>query len=746
MSPARSIYLSCLILLMPFLLSEAQERADSTRFLNLLEEAGVAGRTDTSKSFGYMEEAWLIAENLDRPDMKGLFQKSKGDLYSSLGKYDKAILHYDQALSFFKESDDQDLYYLTIKDKGNAYLHGADFEQAMNHYRRALDYYKRTENMLGISRCLNNMGIVYKNHGAYVEALSVYKESLMLLDSTVHFHDLAQSHINMGNIFVYLGSYSKALFHYMRALELSEREGIEENIVLCLGNSGVVQNKLGEFGKALMYYERSLELTDRLNNPIQYSNILINMGTNYASMEDYDNALVFVKKGLEIKQELGDERGISSCQLHLASIYIMIEEVVQAEALYRLALEEKLRLGDPEGLIRCYMGLGDVAVMRQDYREAEELIDRALELADELGIIEYKSLIYRIKRDLAIERGDYKSGYEYSMQHHRYTDSLFSDAATRSAMEMEFRSRARILEQEVENLQIQANLDRLEMRKRTFILHSSIVVAIVLLISLTLVIYFMRRSSQTSAKLAEKNLLITRQNLTLNRMNKSRDRIMSTIAHDLRGTIGNQLIAVEVLEQIEGKEDAKINRKSLLSNLGKSASYSLQLLENLLHWSRLQDGKSHYHPEEVNLAILLRSSLALYTESARQKKIDLKTIVNDDFSCFADRMMMEAIFRNLVSNAVKFSHSGGKVEIKLFVENAHFNFSVRDEGVGMSEEEIIKIQKDENFTRRGTDNEKGAGMGLTLVREFTQLHCGEFIIHSEEGKGSTFAVIIPCIN
>jgi signal transduction histidine kinase len=108
--------------------------------------------------------------------------------------------------------------------------------------------------------------------------------------------------------------------------------------------------------------------------------------------------------------------------------------------------------------------------------------------------------------------------------------------------------------------------------------------------------------------------------------------------------------------------------------------------------------------------------------------------------------MMETIFRNLISNAIKFSNPGGTVTVGLRNNGGMVHFWVSDQGIGMSKAEKQKLFHNELTSRRGTANEKGAGMGLTLVQEFTKIHNGELLITSETEKGSTFEITIPCIN
>jgi signal transduction histidine kinase/Tfp pilus assembly protein PilF len=719
--------------------------ADSTRFRLHIDLAVELGTSDTLAAFASMEKAREILEQLDDIEGWGRYHQVLGKIKALCGLYDEAFLHYDRALAYFSEADDQLSFYETIKDKGNIHLFRSEYPQAMNHYESALDYYRRNNDVIGISRCLNNMGIIYKNRGDYMEALTVYQESIVYLDSVRNALDISQAYINMGNLFVYLGSYERALEFFNLALDIAERNEFRNIISLCLSNLGVIQNKAGNYEEALNLYQRSLQVSRTLNDPVQISNCLINIGTNLADMNEPEKGLEYVQEGLAIKIELGDERTISNCYIHMADLYSQMEEHDKAMELFNRAIPIKEQLNDPDGLIRCYLGQGSLAFNQNRYSRAERMAEMALEIALEIRAMEYIARSYQLKKDIAVNQGDYRSAYLFEQQHHLYGDSLMDEATARAAIEMEFRMRSKVLQQENENLKIQSNLDQLLVKRRTTIYYYILVLATILLLALILVIYYMRRHKKASLKLEEKNLVITKQNLKLDQLNKTKDKMMSIIAHDLRGTIGNQLTAVEVLNRIEGDQQVKIDRGSLLGNLKNSASYSLELLENLLHWSRLEEGASKYHPEEVKLNMLVNNCLSLYSESAKNKDLILEEDVRETV-CYMDKIMMETIFRNLISNAIKFSKPGGTIKVGLDRKDGMIRFSVKDHGIGMSQEDAQKILQNGGISRRGTANEKGAGMGLTLVQEFTKIHNGELLITCEPDKGCTFEVAIPCIN
>jgi signal transduction histidine kinase/Tfp pilus assembly protein PilF len=719
---------------------------DSVRCRLLFDIAAEVGSSDTATSMSYLEQGKVLAGELEDSEGLGRYYMISGLIHSNLGDYDQALVEYDRALAYFLEANDHLRYYETVKNKGNVYLFTADYTQALNQYNTALDFYRRNNIGIGISRCLNNIGIIHKNRGDYDEALWAYEESIIYLNPEKDAYDISQAYINMGNVFVYLGVYDQALDYFSRALEISQRENFRKNISLCLSNSGVVQNKLGNYREALSLYQDALEVSRELNDQIQISNCLINIGTNYANMGQHEKGIEYLQEGMAIKIELGDDRVISNCYINLAEIYVMMEEYERAIELFNRAIPVKEELGDQEGLVRCYLGLGSIMSERQQYGEARIMVNRALQMADTIRALEHLANGYEIMKEIALARGDYKNAYAYTTVYHQYKDSLMNEAASRAAMEIEFRNRSKALERENENLRVQSDLTSELMRKRNAFFYSVLGFTMLLAAGLVLVIYFLRKLRVTSLKLEEKNLVITKQNLKLNQLNRTKDQMMSIIAHDLRGTIGNQLAAVEVLHSIESEGEKGIDRKKLLGNLKHSASYSLELLENLLLWSRLDEPDSNFRPEEVNMETLIENCTSLFDETASMKKLTIKTIVKGPLQCVVDKIMFETIIRNLLSNAIKFSNPGGSIEIKAERKEKMVHIRITDHGIGINGEQLKKINHKDTFTRRGTADEKGAGIGLILVREFTALHKGNLLIFSKPEEGSTFEVVIPCRN
>ena len=141
---------------------------------------------------------------------------------------------------------------------------------------------------------------------------------------------------------------------------------------------------------------------------------------------------------------------------------------------------------------------------------------------------------------------------------------------------------------------------------------------------------------------------------------------------------------------------------------------------------------------------LISNCISLFDETAKNKNLSILKDCEESITVKLDSVMMETIIRNLISNAIKFSHPGGHISVSTNKKNENIFFRVADQGIGLTKEEIINITSNGGSSRRGTANEKGAGIGLTLVREFTALHRGSLNITSKPNEGSVFEVVIPC--
>ncbi len=245
----------------------------------------------------------------------------------------------------------------------------------------------------------------------------------------------------------------------------------------------------------------------------------------------------------------------------------------------------------------------------------------------------------------------------------------------------------------------------------------------------------------TERKKAEKDLLESKARLS--EANATKDRFFSIIGHDLKtpfnGIVGFSEI---LLEQIKYKDYNAIENYARI--IYDSSNRAMNLLNNLLEWSGTQTGRIKFTPGSFEFVSAINEVVELLNDSAQQKSIVITKNLPHAMPVVADKPIVQTILRNLISNAIKFSHPGGEIIIGARQNGNELIVSVNDNGVGITKENISKLFRiDYSHSTLGTNKESGTGLGLLLCKEFVEMHGGNIWTESREGQGSTFYFSLP---
>ncbi|MGQ1911006.1 sensor histidine kinase [Marinifilum sp. RC60d5] len=242
-----------------------------------------------------------------------------------------------------------------------------------------------------------------------------------------------------------------------------------------------------------------------------------------------------------------------------------------------------------------------------------------------------------------------------------------------------------------------------------------------------------------------KNKIIETDKLKLEELNNTKDKLFSIIAHDLRSPF-NSIIGFSDLLNDNIKTLKTEKTKEYLSFINSAAKNTLTLLDNLLNWAKSQTGQINFNQKQIILTLIIGEIIELSNSTAAAKKIALTKNSIDDIKVYADEEMLRIILRNLVSNAIKFTNTGGNISILTKKEKLQIEIAVSDNGVGMNNDTKNKLFKLEtNVSTIGTANEKGSGLGLILCKEFIEKHGGKIWVESKLGKGSVFKFTLPLV-
>jgi signal transduction histidine kinase/CheY-like chemotaxis protein len=236
---------------------------------------------------------------------------------------------------------------------------------------------------------------------------------------------------------------------------------------------------------------------------------------------------------------------------------------------------------------------------------------------------------------------------------------------------------------------------------------------------------------------------IKESEIKLRELNATKDKFFSIIGHDLKSPF-NSVIGFSnlLVERIKNKDIEGIDEYANI--VLKSSNKAMDLLQNLMEWSRSQTGRMEFNPEYIDLVSSINKIILLYVDIARQKSITIKNILPQKAYVFADNAMISTVLRNLISNAIKFTMPGGKIIVSAIEKQDEILFSVSDNGVGISKNSIEKLFRiDQSYSTTGTNKETGTGLGLILCKEFVEKNLGKIWVESEEKKGSTFYFTLP---
>ncbi|HYX08038.1 MAG TPA: PAS domain-containing sensor histidine kinase [Bacteroidales bacterium] len=232
-------------------------------------------------------------------------------------------------------------------------------------------------------------------------------------------------------------------------------------------------------------------------------------------------------------------------------------------------------------------------------------------------------------------------------------------------------------------------------------------------------------------------------NSELHRLNATKDKFFSIIAHDLK----NPFSAITSLSEIlirDFKGMPEEEKLKLMKLVKVSSENAYSLLENLLHWARSQTGRISFNPQPVDLKEIIEHNIEFLKISSDRKNIKLINKLKKCYPVYADKNMINLIVRNLMSNAIKFTQTNGKITISCVANEEYVQLDIADTGVGISKDDIGKLFRiDEHMSYNGTSGETGTGLGLIICKEFISKNKGEIFVKSKPEKGSTFSITIP---
>ena len=578
--------------------------------------------------------------------------------------------------------------------------YGISADSAFLYARAALAFSTRTGYRKGESESWRMIGNTYEMIGDYVNMLGAYQQSLDIAERLGNTALIARVNDNFALFYKQQGEYDKAQTLMEKVRKLYQLDGDGVQAALIANNQADIALREGKYDEALQYAARAVEgarLSDE-QNIATYNN---DVGRILMAKGDYPGALARYLESLEYLQRRKQLQEAAATKSLISQAYLQLKN-------YPLALRYANEAFQQAGLIR----------------RKPEMQGSARVLAS----------IYEAK-------GDYRNALRFFQLYHEYSDSLLNDQVQKQIM-----SRTAQYDYEKQTMRLreaQTLKDaayEAKLRKATLVVTGTIVAIAVLI----LVAFLLLRSSAMSRRmnqlLREKNEQIEQQAVQLLLSNQQKDKLFTIVAHDLRGPLHS---LKGVLDFLKEKKFSEQEIASMMQELRTNFDHSSELVNNLLFWASSRLNGMVAAPVLLELHEVVEEVLALFAHQAQEKQVLLRMEVPSSLVAYADKDMLQVVVRNLVSNAIKFTNSGGVVTINGCRKAGEIVLAVTDNGIGMGADELERIRRKESFSNFGTAKERGTGLGILLCHEFAEANKGRFFVESELGKGSRCYFTIP---
>lgn len=498
---------------------------------------------------------------------------------------------------------------------------------------------------------------------------------------------------------------------------------------------------------AVLYFNKALTNSKKIGNTNGIKVIYTNLGLIYSDVDNHKLASESFQEALSASRKLGRKTDIATSLLNLSNEQIDLGDYSGAEKSLTEAQRIAQELNDPKILKNCYFNYNKLYEKLGNQTKAAEYFNLFAMLSKKIQTEELK-----VKEQKAKEMVDSAGRVVQQISAEKdYTNRKLAETneelqqKENTLKEVEKITREQQMQIELLNTEMQLRDAQLKHQK----LLQKVYIGLILisLLFTALVFYAYTEKKKANRLLKEKNteILVQKEELSeqadqLRNLNALKDKVFSIIAHDLRSPLFSLITMLNIAKEGHFTEDSF---KSIIGELSINVNHTTSLLENLLTWARNQMHGTKVNTVNFDFKGLVDSRIGMLEERAHQKEITIINQLSQNLFVHADKDMTEIVFRNIVSNSIKFCNAGDKVRIWSMNSDGAVTICVEDTGVGIQPDVMDKLFGTQISSTPGTRNEKGTGLGLILCKEFITMNSGEIWAESQVDKGSKFFFTLP---
>ncbi len=583
-----------------------------------------------------------------------------------------------------------------------------------------------------------------------VAALNFAEQALLLSEELNDKKGKADALNRKGNVYFLFAEYEKSLEFYLESLELREELGDHEGIAGSYSNIALIYSEFNDNEKAIEYTLKSYQTFLEIGGKKKMGTCLNNLAYLHLETKQYPAALDYGLKTLELYNELGDSAGISDALNNLGDIYKETDKYDEALSCHLQSLELSTELDNSFSIANSRFNIAQLYFKIGDYENGFRYLSEGLPLAVKLQSKDLIMDMYSLMSHYYNIQSNYAKALEYHDLYRQVADSIYNEESNDRIAAMQVKFEAERKNEEILLLKQDQDIRDLQKKKQSDLIRYLILSSLLVMVFGLLGLHSYRRKKNTSEQLREQNIQyyyankeLRQSENNLHELNTTKDKLFSIIGHDLI----NPFQALLGLAQLLHDHITEINfedRKKYCHLINLSAHNLYNLLQNLLQWTSVQTGKLKYEPTEFNLYNNTEEAISLMKASAEKKGILLLNEVEKEIMGDADANLFNTILRNLISNAIKFTPTGGLIRIRSSEDENVAQIEVADNGSGIPENHLNKLfDLEKTFSTKGTSEEEGSGLGLILCKEFVEKNGGKIWVDSVPGQGSRFFFTVP---
>lgn len=555
---------------------------------------------------------------------------------------------------------------------------------------------------------------------------------------------------NIGWIYYRQGQWEKSFEFSEKAYELAIKGNDQLQAARLMNNMGALYYEQHSYSLAIEQFKKGYGLATQVNDLYTRVRSLNNIGLSYTDANELDSALVYSKQAIALSKGLGSPYLTSFAHRIIGDVFMAKGNYDSAQLVYQNSLEIAREQGVKSFEAGVLHRLGNAYLLDGKFDQAEEVLLYSVKLSEENKLLDELSKSHRYLAKLYEKKGEIEEAFFHQSQYLTLNDSLLNKSNWDRLALLQNMFQTNLKESELELLKAQNENQAYRLKtSRQYMVFFAITAALIGILGIRL--YFMNKNIRSfnasllaqQKKIEEQNVILGNQSLQLKGINETKNKLFSILGHDLRGPIGQVKSVVDMLLAGHLEKEEFLDLIHVLNKDIDSVNFTLN---NTLKWSMAQMEGFNVNLSTFDLRVVVDNSLKLLQAAFKEKNLAVFNQMEASVIVFGDQDLIEVVVRNILNNAVKFSNQADAVTIYSETEENWVHWSVLDQGVGMTADQIKLILSDSyslTKSQPGTNHEKGSGLGLQLAKEFTRKCGGEIKIESYPGHGTKFSVRLP---